>query len=234
MIIRPLPLDEVVDRRVALELLAGSGIGLAAGAGICWHWFRQGSGTSLNVLGCGDLLSVLITHQRRRILIAAGTSSAAFSQLLSPLLPLVGGRIDLLLIDPRSGAEVIGHAQKLDSREMIWLPSERFGREDDVLRARSRVQGDDGFTLVLDPGIGGNWQATVVWNGERATIVPGELPSVASGQLVLSVGGARDLPERRPFVITPSEVPDDSRARSVDEGRQVRIRLTRDEARITS
>jgi hypothetical protein len=167
--------------QIRFWLCVGLVIGMLGGVTLTWRWTAAGAGTRIAVLGSGKSVSVLVTHDQRRILIASGSSGSAFSNTLGSTLPPFADNIDLVLVDPRSSADLVDRLGSLDAKRMMLLPDpERDKTADTVLRSFQVDLGDDVVLVVrIEPAA--TWSAelqtsagiiSISPNGESRTAAP--------------------------------------------------------------
>ena len=89
----------------------GAVMGLLVGGLLVASWHQSSEGLSVTVLGAGRQASVLITSSHRRVLIAAGSNGAAFSNAVSAALPpMLSSRPALISAIGRTGVGLNGGA----------------------------------------------------------------------------------------------------------------------------
>jgi hypothetical protein len=164
--------DVLVSRRTFLAIGGGALTGSIFGIGLDVHWHRMGTGTSVCVLGAGKRVSVLITHEQRRILFASGSAGSLFSNAIGAALPAVGGEIDLLLLDPEASADVEDRARNLPHRELLLLPGLDDRVDQTTIRRSFVVSMGEDVSVRVDLDGGSPWAATVQSGTDRIDIIP--------------------------------------------------------------
>ena len=157
----------------------GAVVGLLVGGLLVAGWHRSADGLSVTVLGAGRQASVLITSKHRRVLIAAGTNGAAFSNAMSGALPPIGNELDLVLIDPGASQDVQDRVRALNT-ELIWtLPEAGETATADTVERSFTVQFDDQAQLRIIIESNWLWHAEVESEAGRIVIAPD--PSAIAG-----------------------------------------------------
>ena len=158
---------------IRLWFCAGLILGLLLALVFAWRWTDAGSGTRIQVLGSGKFVSVLVTHEQRRVLFAAGTNGSAFSNAISAALPPVGDEIDVLLIDPRSSADVIDRARSLKAKQTRVMPNPGTETRAETAQRSFVVDFGEGVTVSVRVEPNRSWTAAVVTPAGRLSITPG-------------------------------------------------------------
>jgi len=158
---------------IRLWFCAGLVFGLLLALAFAWRWTDAGSGTRIQVLGSGKYVSVLITHEQRRVLFAAGSNGSAFSNAISAALPPIGDEIDVLLIDPRSSADVIDRARSLGAKQTRVMPDPATDDGAEIARRSFVIDlgGDVAIAVRIEPNR--SWTAVVTTSAGLVSITPG-------------------------------------------------------------
>jgi len=164
---------------VRLSLCAGLVVGLILALVLAWRWTEAGAGTRIQVLGAGKHASVLVTHDQRRVLIASGSNGSAFSNAISNALPSIGKEIDVLLIDPRSSADVTDRARSLDAKRVIVLPNTDAENGIETAQRSFMIELTPSVALAVRIEPDNTWTAEVATSAGIVAITPGKSPSTA-------------------------------------------------------
>jgi hypothetical protein len=159
--------------QIRFWLCVGLVIGMLGGVTLAWRWTAAGTGARVAVLGAGKSVSVLITNDHRRVLIASGSNGTAFSNALGAALPPFVDNIDLVLIDSRASADLIDRVKALDAKRTMMLPDpERDETAETILRS---FQVDLGEGVILSVRIepAGKWSAELRTSAGILSISPG-------------------------------------------------------------
>ncbi len=183
---------------VRLSLCAGLVVGLVLALVLAWRWTEAGAGTRIQVLGAGKYASVLITQDQRRILIASGSNGSAFSNAISNALPAIGEEIDVLLIDPRSSADVVDRARSLDAKRALVLPGAGFENGAEIVQRSFTIELTPGVALAVRIEPDNSWTAEVTTPAGAVAITPGR--SASTAQVWISLDGAFGASESDPQV----------------------------------
>ena len=181
------PIDQQV---VAAWFCLGLGVGLLLASAVAWQWLDSGKGTRVSVLGSGKYVSVLITHEHRRILIASGSNAAAFSNSVSKALPPIGDAIDVLLIDPRASVDVVDRARSLQVKTVIWLPDRENHNESSTAQRSFVVDLGDGVSISIRIRPSWTWDAMIETRVGRISITPGNEIRALSAAIHISLDEA--------------------------------------------
>ena len=179
------PTDSQNPALIRLSFSAGMALGLILALIFAWRWTNAGAGTRIQVLGSGKYASVLITHEQRRILIASGSNGSGFSNAISTALPAIGNEIDVLLIDPRSSADVVDRARSLDAKRVIVLPDADHA---ETLHRSFVIDLSGGVTLSVRVESDNTWTAELATSAGVVAITPGE--STSPAPIWISLDGA--------------------------------------------
>jgi len=196
------PLGPVLDRRMTLGLLGATATGGLAGIGLPTWWRHDGKGTSVHILGCGKAVSVLMTHNQRRVLIASGNNGVMFANALGRALPPLAPKLDVLLLDPNANGDVQQRARALQAALFIELPDPDQEPGYETIREAALIEFDDDVSLAVDPAVD-TWQALLRKNGDRIAIRPetaftGQVPPV-----LVSLNGGVSFPNGLQAVFGP-------------------------------
>lgn len=233
MIVRPLPAyDVAVDRRSLLTAAGGGVAGLVLGAGAILRWRSPGRGTHVDVFGIGDWLSVLITHNQRRMLVAGGDNGDALTDVVRARLPQIGTGIDLVLVDGRSSGEFVAAAFAFGARETLFLADGTRSGDSETLQQRSLLDVGDGFALALDPGVNGDWRVTLRMSGDRIVIVPADLPEGDRDQVGITLTGSSADRGSWASVLAPNATPTTGGMTVIGDGNAIRLELTETQIRV--
>ena len=186
--------------QIRLWLCVGLVIGMLGGVTLAWRWTVADAGTRVAVLGAGKTVSVLITHDQRRVLVASGSNGMAFSNALGAALPPFSDSVDLVLVDPRSTVDVIDRASALDAKQTIVLPHPE--REVTVETVRQSLQVDLGDDVLLSVRIepAGTWSAGLRTSAGVISITPnGDTHVTAPVRITLD--GTTDIDPGEPLSI---------------------------------
>jgi hypothetical protein len=160
-------------------LTLGAVLGLLASGLLVGAWHRDARGLSVTVLGAGRQASVLITSHHRRILIAAGTNGASFSNALADALPPVDKQLDVLLIDPSASLDVRDRARALQARVVWTLPDADEPTVADTVERSFSIEFDDETSLRFIVRDDGAWLAILTSSAGPVVIAP-RVESMAS------------------------------------------------------
>jgi hypothetical protein len=165
--------------QIRFWLCVGLVIGMLGSVSLAWRWTATGAGTHVAVLGAGKSVSVLITNDHRRVLIASGNNGAAFANALGVALPPFVDSIDLVLVDTRASADLIDRVKALDAKRTMELPDpERGEATETILRS---FQVDLGEDVILSVRV----EASARWSAELRT---------SAGVLSISPSGVDHAP----------------------------------------
>lgn len=191
------------QRRLTRWFGLGILLGLLVATLISARWIQSGSGVTISVLGAGKYVSVLVTHNQRRVLIASGSDGSAFSNAIGKALPPIAGSIDVLLIDPRASADVIERAQSLSAKLMLQLPAPDNGDDPRAVQRSFSMDLSGGVVISLRTAPSRSWTATILTptgpivvapDSETAQISPirisldGSLPEAADQRARVDIG----------------------------------------------
>lgn len=195
-------------------------LGLLVSSLFSWRWIEAGFGTQVSVLGSGRYVSVLISHNLRRVLIVSGNDGPAFSNTLSATLPPIGSSIDVLLIDPRSSADVIERAHSLSAKRVMILPDEQNVHDPNSVQRSFVIDMGDGISISIRILPERTWAATVEHGAGRILITPragqtspasihvsldGSVADSSDGQAAIEIGPtAKGLPLTTPRAVVGS------------------------------
>jgi hypothetical protein len=173
---------------VRLSFCAGMGLGLILAIILAWRWIDTGAGTRIQVLGAGRYASVLITNEQRRVLIASGSNGSAFSNAISAALPAIGKEIDVVLIDPRSSADVIDRARSFNAKRVIVLPAVGAEIRSETSQMSFTIDMTAGVTVAVRIEPDNTWTATVTTSAGILAITPEG--SVSTAPVSISLDGS--------------------------------------------
>jgi|SRR3954452_9921948 hypothetical protein len=193
----------LLDRRMTLGLLGATATGGVAGIGLPTWWRHGGKGTSVLILGCGKTVSVLMTHNQRRVLIASGNNGVMFANALGRALPPLAPKLDVLLLDPKANGDVQQRARALQAALFIELPDP--GREPgyETIREAALIKFDDDVSMAVDPG-SSTWIALLRKNGDRIAIVPDTASTAHLPPVLVSLSGGVSFPNGTQAIFGPS------------------------------
>ena len=158
--------------RLKAWFCSGLVLGFLVSSLFSWRWMEAGSGTRVSVLGTGKYLSVLITHNQRRVLIVSGNDGQAFSNALSAALPPIAGSIDILLIDPRSSEDVTERARSHSAKRVMILPDKLNATDLRSVQQSFLIDMGDGVSISIQVLPQRKWTATVESEAGRILISP--------------------------------------------------------------
>jgi hypothetical protein len=175
--------------RLTLWFSLGLLIGLIISALFALRWVQSGNGTRVSVLGAGKYVSVLITHNQRRVLVASGSNGPAFSNAVGKALPPIIDSIDVVLIDPRASADVIERANSLSSKRVLHLPDPEFADDPQAIRASFVMDLADGVTISLRVSPARSWAAIIETGSGRIFVAP-QAEHTPNASISISLNGS--------------------------------------------
>jgi hypothetical protein len=222
------------DSRVATAAAAVL-IGAIAGVFLVSWWARSEAGFTIEILGSGDRVSVLITHQHRHVLIASGNDGPEFTNALSQAFSPIGRDIELVLIDGEASADIVEKVRAIDSRQVLFLaPTDQIGVP--TVEDSMTIPFADGDVLTITLGQDGGWTGTLTVAGENViTISPPAVHDVDFvAPVLISIDG--QIPPGAGFaaVVGPAGELNEGTAAiiPVAAGQSLKIDLTGSELRI--
>ena len=184
-----------------LWFCTGLALGILVSSLFAWQWIEAGTGTTISVLGSGKYVSVLITHEQRRVLIVSGNNGPAFSNAIGKALPSIADSIDVMIFDPRTSADVTERALALSAKRTMQLPDQDNTNEVGTIQRSFVIDlGDDAsVSFLLTPER--LWTATVDTQAGRVLIAPdAEGPISAAIGIVLD-GSVLDPADGRTAIL---------------------------------
>jgi hypothetical protein len=181
-------------RPVGLGFCAGLVFGLLVSIFFVWRWVDTGAGTHISVLGSGKYVSVLVSHEQRRVLIASGSNGSAFATALSKALPPISETIDVLLVDTRASAEVIDRAQSLPVKTVLRLPDPDNTSDAGTVQRSFQMNLGDGVSISLRMTPARSWTAVIETPAGQIVIAPGDEPMARSAIRISLDGSLADSP----------------------------------------
>jgi hypothetical protein len=172
----------------SLWLLGGLLAGVVGSGLVTDRWLEAGAGTRVQALGAGKQLSVLVSHNQRRVLIASGSDGSAFSNAIGAALPPMFDSIDVLLIDPTASMDVIERARGLDVKRWFVLP-----QSDGTMTARTVNQSfaiDLGDSVLVIVSLHENSWAVQVSTSGGTILVAGGQNLAGHGQAAINLDGS--------------------------------------------
>lgn len=192
-------------RAIGFWLGAGLVLGLVGSGAMASQWFDQGSGTTIQILGSGARLSVLITHDQRRVLIASGSDGAALANSVSNALPPIFDAIDVVLIDPESSPGIVERIRDLSPKQIFTLPAKGKPVTAQTIEQSFAIDLGTFDPLIVDVG---NSTWTVSITTAAGSVIVGSGVAL-SGRGVIEVDIDGTLPDefagRSAIVIQPSD-----------------------------
>ena len=231
------PAAQPAGQRTALWICLGLVVGLLIAVPVSWRWVNAGMGTKIAVLGAGKQLSVLVTHDQRRVLIAAGSDGSAFSNALNAALPPVGDSIDVVLIDSRASPDVGERARGLSAKRVLSLPDPDRAAEPTTVQQSFVLDLSDSVLVSFRLEPDGTWSARVETGAGVIAITPGS-PSSRNSAVAISLDDSdpAGAEERTGVVIGPrsADLQSGPRIATVSAGSVLSIRVEGDQLRLSS
>ena len=169
-------------------LVVGLVVGTAGSGIITNRWLDTGAGTRIQVLGAGKQLSVLVSHNQRRVLITAGSDGSAFSNAIGSALPPLFDSIDVLLIDPTASANVVERARNLDVKQSLLLPDSNGPITAQTINQSFAIDLGDDVLVIVSPQAD-SWTAQVKTRAGTIQVARGQ-NLAGQGQLAINLDGA--------------------------------------------
>jgi hypothetical protein len=216
----------------------GAVLGLLTSGLLVGTWYRDARGLSVTVLGAGRQASVLVTSHHRRILIAAGTNGASFSNALADALPPMDKELDVVLVDPEASVDVRDRARALESRVIWTLPEAGDPADVNTVERSFSIEFDKAtrFRLTIDSE--GGWHAELIAAAGTIFITP-DAQSVTDhlGSAVAVLTHAHEFVEfSGPLLVALPGVSTepDQQLRVAQPGSAVRLDLSDDQIRVNA
>ena len=193
-------------RREVLILVAAVLGGLIGGAIWSYTWYSSGQGTTVAVLGSGKGVSVLVTHDQRRVLIVSGQDGAEFSNAVTDSMPMIAKPIDVMIIDPDSSFEVQERALKLKHDTLYRLPDPAGSPTPDTILESFQIHFGSDIELLVGIDTSSAW--TIDLRSPAGTLAIASIKDgsqVPRADLLVTLNADGKLPDFNPavFLIGP-------------------------------
>jgi hypothetical protein len=113
-----------------------------------------------------------------------------FSNAVGSAIPAVAGEIDLLLLDPKTNADVADRARSLRYGEMMVLPGQDDRIDQSTIRRSFSVNLGRNAKLRINVGSDLDWMATMQRGDDQIDIIPSLRERTSASGIVVSLDGA--------------------------------------------
>ena len=214
-------------------LVAGALVGMILALAVITVWSREERGFTIEVLGSGNSVSVLITHDHRKVLLVSGSDGAEFSNALASSVTPLDDDFDLVLLDQGASASVIERARSLDAQLIVTLPGGESGSAD-VLAGPMSVTFDDDAQLSIETTVDDGWFAVVSSGDARVLITNGsaEVGALPEAPVLIAIGNAENAPGEPYAAVIAASSSDILATHSVRPGESITITFDGDQIRL--
>lgn len=214
-------------------LVIGCLVGMLIGVTVVTAWSRADRGYTVDILGSGDSISVLITHEHRKVLIVSGNDGAEFSNAFASVVARLNDDLEIVLLDPSASIDVTERASALDVDLLLRLPDESTA-VDPTITGSLTVSFLPTAELHVTVVPGSGWYGTLTSGNATLVISNGSVPieELPPSAVLIVLGDASSIDLDHFSTVIASSRSDTSSTHAVRPGESITISLDGNQIRL--